>query len=185
MESVAATKVQIKILDSGDLSQPTLVLQVTQMVDTYMLWIGAADSNRNVGNGENAVLHGNLCKDWACAMPPRAVCFGVSCAIRRKPRTKVLRTCQPGENSAATSLFRSSSADIALSMAQRLGNAGMQIAAKRGPHGYPVAKRFKKQIFLSVDIPSGFSSLGGGQKLAFDAEKGIVAALKEIEAATV
>lgn len=130
MEPVTTTKIQVKVLDSGDPSQPTLVLQVTQMVDTYMLWIGAADSNSNIGNGENAVLNGNLCKDWACAMPPRAVCFGVSCAIRRKPRTKVPRTCQPGENSAATSLFRSSSADIALSMAQRLGNAGMQIAAK-------------------------------------------------------
>ncbi|KJA20703.1 hypothetical protein HYPSUDRAFT_42760 [Hypholoma sublateritium FD-334 SS-4] len=145
MEPATTTKIQVKVLDSGDPSQPTLVLQVTQMVDTYMLWIGAADSNSNIGNGENAVLNGSLCKDWACAMPPRA----------------------PGENSAATSLFRSSSSDIALSMAQRL------------------AKRFKKQVFLSVDIPSGFSSLGGGQKLAFDAEKGIVAALKEIEAATI
>ena len=44
-----------------------------------------------------------------------------------------------------------------------------------------LAKRFQKQIFLSVDIPSGFSPNGQGDKLLFEAEKGIVAALKEIE----
>lgn len=46
---------------------------------------------------------------------------------------------------------------------------------------YYVARRFQKQIFLSVDIPAGFSSYGGGAKLVFEAEKGIVATLKEIE----
>ncbi|KAF9482169.1 hypothetical protein BDN70DRAFT_802087 [Pholiota conissans] len=135
------TRVQTKVLDSSDPSLPSLVLQVTQMVDTYMLWIGAADGNTNAGNGENAVLNGNLCKDWACAMPPRL----------------------PGGLSAATSLFRSANSDIALPMAQRL------------------AKRFQKQIFLSVDIPSGFLSLGQGPRLALEAEKGIVATLKEAE----
>jgi len=41
-----------------------------------------------------------------------------------------------------------------------------------------VAKRFQKQIFLSVDLPLG---LGEGQQMVFEAEKGIVEALKAIE----
>jgi len=44
-----------------------------------------------------------------------------------------------------------------------------------------LAKRFQKQIFLAVDIPTGFLSLGQGQQLVFEAEKGIVTTLKEIE----
>ncbi|KAH9485118.1 hypothetical protein JR316_0002025 [Psilocybe cubensis] len=135
------TKVQVKVLDTSDPSLPPLVLQITQMVDTYMLWIGAADSNTNIGNGTNAVLNGNLCKDWACAMPPRV----------------------SGAPSAATSLFRSSNSDVALPMAQRL------------------AKRFQKQIFLSVDTPTDFRTMGQGHRLVFEAERGIVTALKEIE----
>ncbi|KAF8973101.1 hypothetical protein BDZ97DRAFT_652432 [Flammula alnicola] len=144
MAAENTTKVQVKILGASDPSLPPLVLQITQMVDTYMLWIGAAESKTSFGNGEQAVLGGKLCKDWACAMPPRV----------------------SGGPSAATSLFRSSSSDVALPMAQRL------------------AKRFQKQIFLSVDIPAGFVSLGQGQKLVLDAEKGIVATLKEIEEGT-
>ena len=38
-----------------------------------------------------------------------------------------------------------------------------------------IARRFQKQIFLSVDIPAGFLSLQQ------EAEKGIVASLKELE----
>ncbi|KDR75191.1 hypothetical protein GALMADRAFT_249151 [Galerina marginata CBS 339.88] len=144
MASESTTKVQVKILPTNDPSLPPLVLQITQMVDTYMLWVGTADSDTrsdDIGAGERAVLTGNLCKDWACAMPPRV----------------------PGAPSSATPLFRASSSDVALSMAQRL------------------AKRFQKQIFLSVDIPSRFDTMGQGHQLVFEAEKGIVAALKEIE----
>ncbi|KAF4620635.1 hypothetical protein D9613_000436 [Agrocybe pediades] len=135
------TKVLVKVIKPSDPSLPPLVLQITQMVDTYMLWIGAADGNANPVDGEKAVLNGNLCKDWACAMPPRTA----------------------GAPSSATSLFRASSSDVALPMAQRL------------------AKRFRKQIFLSVDIPISFMTMGQGQQLVFEAEKGIVATLKEIE----
>jgi len=72
MASEGSIKNQVKILDSSDPSLPSLALQVTQLVDTYMLWIGAVDTNVD-GAGEKAVLNGSLCKDWACAMPPRAV----------------------------------------------------------------------------------------------------------------
>lgn len=73
MASESPIKNQVKVLQLSDPSSPPLVLQITQMVDTYMLWIGAVDNSANVGNGENAVLNGNLCKDWACAMPPSSV----------------------------------------------------------------------------------------------------------------
>jgi proteasome assembly chaperone 4 len=74
MASEGSIKSQVKILDSSDPSLPPLALQITQLVDTYMLWIGAVDTNVE-GAEEKAVLNGSLCKDWACAMPPRAVGF--------------------------------------------------------------------------------------------------------------
>jgi proteasome assembly chaperone 4 len=43
------------------------------------------------------------------------------------------------------------------------------------------AKRFKKQIFMSIDIPASFLSLGQGPKLLHEAEKGIVVMLAEME----
>lgn len=73
MAAEPTTKVVVKVLATSDPSLPSLVLQVTQMVDTYMLWVGTADRNTDIGNGEKAVLGGNLCRDWACAMPPRVV----------------------------------------------------------------------------------------------------------------
>ncbi|KAH7888493.1 hypothetical protein F5I97DRAFT_1853015 [Phlebopus sp. FC_14] len=63
----------------------------------------------------------------------------------------------------ATSLFRSATLDVALPMAQRL------------------ARRFRKQVFLSVDIPAPLLSTAQGSRLLFDAEKGIVEALKDLE----
>jgi len=71
------TKVLVKVIKPSDASLRSLVLQITQMVDTYMLWIGAADSNTNPVDGEKTVLNGNLCKDWACAMPPKDVCLSI------------------------------------------------------------------------------------------------------------
>ena len=67
--------VQLKRLETSDPSLPSLVLQITQLVDTYMLWIGIADGDMGVGEAEKAVLRGNLCNDWACAMPTRVVGF--------------------------------------------------------------------------------------------------------------
>lgn len=111
MATETTPRVQTKVLNSSDPSLPPLVLQITQMVDTYMLWIGAADGNTNVGNGENAVLNGNLCKDWACAMPPRFVGFRVSYRVDRNRRTEVFITVVPS----AWGAFRS---DISVSISK-------------------------------------------------------------------
>ena len=42
----------------------------------------------------------------------------------------------------------------------------------------PAAKRFKKQIFLSVDIPSEVYSSGQGPAVLLEVEKGVVDQLK-------
>ncbi|EPQ57310.1 hypothetical protein GLOTRDRAFT_58578 [Gloeophyllum trabeum ATCC 11539] len=62
-----------------------------------------------------------------------------------------------------TSIFASPNADFALAMAQRL------------------ATRFKKQIFLSIDVPPAFVSLGQAPRLLLAVERAIVGALKEME----
>ncbi|KAL1705305.1 hypothetical protein EV121DRAFT_258662 [Schizophyllum commune] len=68
-----------------------------------------------------------------------------------------------GGAGAATALFRTSGSDVALSMAQRL------------------AVRFKKQIFLSVDIAPSFLTLGQGPRVLLEAERAIVRELKTLE----
>lgn len=63
--------VTTKYLESRNASLPSLVLQVTQLVDSYMLWIGVSEGSPD--DAEVAVMRGRLSKDWACAMPPKAV----------------------------------------------------------------------------------------------------------------
>ncbi|GLB37582.1 putative proteasome assembly chaperone 4 [Lyophyllum shimeji] len=138
-ETTASISVEVKYLTPSDPSLPALALQVTRLVDSYMLWIGTTEVPLN--DVDKAATQSSLCKDWACAMPPRVA----------------------GGAIPATSLFRSAESDVALSMAQRL------------------AKRFGKQVFLSVDVPSTFLNIGQGPKLLLDAEKGIVTTLLEIE----
>lgn len=50
---------------------PALVLQVTQLVDSYMVWVGISDGGPEAK--ERTVAQGQLCRDWAVAMPPRPV----------------------------------------------------------------------------------------------------------------
>ncbi|KZT10956.1 uncharacterized protein LAESUDRAFT_741287 [Laetiporus sulphureus 93-53] len=125
----------------ADPSLPALALQVTHLIDSYMLWVGTTDETAE--EVYKAPLQGNLARDWACAMPARDLNMNIP--------------------PAATSLFRTSSSDAALSMAQRL------------------ARRFKKQIFLSIDLPPAFDSMGQGAKLIFAVEKAVVDMLKEME----
>ncbi|EAU91029.1 hypothetical protein CC1G_03197 [Coprinopsis cinerea okayama7 len=99
-------------LESRKPTLPSLVLQVTRLVGSYMLWIGVHDGTAE--SKEQAVKQGSLCKDWAVAMPPRA----------------------PGMGANATSLFRSASSDNAFPMAQRLVGFGqgpeLVLEAERG-----------------------------------------------------
>ncbi|KLO05748.1 hypothetical protein SCHPADRAFT_838956 [Schizopora paradoxa] len=131
-----------KFFASSDASLPPLVMQITHLVGSYMIWIGTTDVQPE--NMEAAISRGRLCQDWACAMPPTSV----RCS-----------TVPP----AATSICRSSASDVALPMAQRL------------------ARRFKKQIFLSVDIPPSFAVTGQAPQIAVEMERRAFAGLKETE----
>lgn len=43
------------------------------------------------------------------------------------------------------------------------------------------ARRYKKQIFLSVDVPPSFMTLGDGPKLTLAIEKAVVQSLDELD----
>lgn len=43
------------------------------------------------------------------------------------------------------------------------------------------ARRFKKQVFLSIDLPPRFDSMGQGQKLLLAVEKAVVETLEDME----
>lgn len=80
-----------------------------------------------------------------------SLCKDWACAMPPPPGSKVSGPASP--------LFRTSGSDVALSMAQRL------------------AQKFRKQIFLSVDIPSVYLAVPHGSRLLLDAEKRILEAL--------
>lgn len=43
------------------------------------------------------------------------------------------------------------------------------------------ARRFKKQIFLSIDVPPAFVALGDGPRLLLAVERAVVDALKGLD----
>lgn len=67
----ARIRVKTRHVPPFDSSLPALAVQVTQLVDSYMLWVGTTDES--AGDVEKAPLQGYLSKDWACAMPARDV----------------------------------------------------------------------------------------------------------------
>lgn len=141
MSSAPHIQVETKYIPPSDLSLPAIVVQVTRLVGSYMLWVGTTDVAAE--DVRKAPLQGRLAKDWACAMPTKDSNSGIP--------------------PAATSLFRSSSSDAALPMAQRL------------------ARRFGKQIYLSLDLPPAFDSIGQGARLLLAVEKALLETLKEME----
>jgi hypothetical protein len=60
--------VETKYFPSLGASSPALALQVTCLVDSYMLWIGVTEELEE--KASDAILQGHLGKDWAVSMPP-------------------------------------------------------------------------------------------------------------------
>jgi hypothetical protein len=61
--------VETKYFPSSGASFPALALQVTCLVDSYMLWIGVTEEELEE-KASDAILQGHLGKDWAVSMPP-------------------------------------------------------------------------------------------------------------------
>jgi Proteasome assembly chaperone 4 len=117
---MAGISVETKYFPSSGASSPALALQVTCLVDSYMLWIGVTEELEE--NASRAILQGHLSKDWAVSMPPWKV---------RNSRNEGIGWLQQGNSISAlhhqtlpatgSQLLRSSSSDVALSIAKRLG----------------------------------------------------------------
>lgn len=80
-ETSKSISVSTRYLTPSDLSLPSLALQVTQLVGSYMVWIGTTETSPE--DVDTAPIQGSLCKDWACAMPPKAVRITLSQAWER------------------------------------------------------------------------------------------------------
>ena len=65
---MAGINVETKYFPSSGASSPALALQVTCLVDSYMLWIGVTEELEE--DVSRAILQGHLGKDWAVSMPP-------------------------------------------------------------------------------------------------------------------
>ncbi|KZT52264.1 hypothetical protein CALCODRAFT_441821 [Calocera cornea HHB12733] len=124
-------------------SAPTFGLQVTQLKDTYLLWVGVLPASAgDLPTVSDPMQEARLGRDWAVGMPGRGNLPPVG-----------------------TQLLRSSGEDLALPLSQRL------------------ARRFKKQVFLSVDVGEVASGVGGaeGARILLDVERGLVGVLVGLE----
>ncbi|KAF8270281.1 hypothetical protein EI94DRAFT_1571848 [Lactarius quietus] len=128
---MTAIRIETKYFPSSRPSAPALVVQVTCLADSYMVWVGVTEEPEEKAG--SATLQGHLGKDWVVAMPP----------WKSLPAT-------------GTQLLRSSSSDVALSIATRL------------------ARRYGKQIFLSVDAAEDSGVM-------LEVEKAVFGTLKDIE----
>lgn len=63
--------VEVHYVSPPDPSLPALAIQITRLVDSYMLWVGITALDPD--NVSKAPALGSLAGDWACAMPPNKV----------------------------------------------------------------------------------------------------------------
>ncbi|KZO93075.1 hypothetical protein CALVIDRAFT_566795 [Calocera viscosa TUFC12733] len=145
-------------------SGPTFGLQVTQLTGTYVLWVGVLPS----GSEELAVLpqldplrdeEGGGSGGEVGGGGEEAK-LGRDWAVGMPPRGSLPPV--------GTQLLRSSGDDLALPLAQRL------------------ARRFGKQVFLSVDVgdltAGGMMGMGAeGARVVMDVERGLVRVLQALE----
>ena len=59
--------VETRHISPSDSSLPALALQVTRLVDSYVLWIGTTELLPD--EVQKAPLYGRFARDLACAMP--------------------------------------------------------------------------------------------------------------------
>jgi proteasome assembly chaperone 4 len=176
---MAGISVETKYFASSGASSPALALQMTCLVDSYMLWIGVTEELEE--NASRAILQGHLGKDWAVSMPPWKV---------RNSRNEGIGWLQQGNSfsplhhqtlpATGSQLLRSSSSDVALSISKRLGEqliVGDRRYLMRATN-LRTARRFGKQIFLCVDIPV---SMGDDSGIVERVERALVDTLKEME----
>lgn len=80
-----------------------------------MVWVGVAEGGPD--DIQKASLFGNLCKDWACAMPAKDVGHSLP---EQQGRT-IHMVAQTNSPALATPLFQSTASGLAYSMGQRIG----------------------------------------------------------------
>ncbi|KAF8331110.1 uncharacterized protein EI90DRAFT_3058588 [Cantharellus anzutake] len=126
-------------------ASPCILLQVTELVESYIIWVGISDtpvtSSEPQDILEQRISQGCLATDWGCGVPP----------------------LKDGTFSISTPLFRSSSNDNSLSMSLRL------------------ARRFKKQIFLSIDATFSLGNPVNHSHILLQIERNLISALKSLE----
>ena len=127
---------------SRDGALPSFAVQLTELgPDSFMIWAGVSDAA--AGMDGTALLQGKLGSDWAVSMPQVSSGRDVVATLRLW-----LWLVQAP---AGTQLLQTAGSDIAQAMANRL------------------ARRWKVQMFVSVDVPVSFMG-GSGLSLAMERE---------------
>lgn len=173
---------------------PAIIIQVTELVRSYMIWMGTTDADvadaSDLDTIERLVAaQGSLAKDWACVMPPVAVrelflelgeCQNLilkcatlyhavwSCTRRYSTVQINIRGCCASD-SAKT---RCGLVDL-IPCTRKFTLLIAPVVCK--------ARRFNKQIFLSVDAPNSFGNLGQSAHIILHMEKLLVKTLLGLE----
>jgi hypothetical protein len=66
--AMTVISVETKYFPSSRPSSPALVVQVTCLANSYMVWVGVTEGPEE--NAGGATSQGHLGKDWVVAMPP-------------------------------------------------------------------------------------------------------------------
>ncbi|KAG9031780.1 hypothetical protein FRB95_002320 [Tulasnella sp. JGI-2019a] len=160
-----------------------LVVQVTTLINSYMIWVGSCEE---ISGAESGSSSQSQPKSAVSAQPKSSLADDsenihladlqlvdlpgkeddprVLEAIRNGRFSKdwacAMPAINPGMHIASTPLFRSNESDITLAMAQRL------------------ARRWKKQVFLSADLPPKFEQ---GSRLLLELEKRVLESIRRVE----
>lgn len=77
---VQTIKVSSHYIPPVNSSSPALAIQVTSLVDSYMIWAGIAEGNAE--DVHSAASQGRLTQEWACAMPSLKKVHVIPCYSR-------------------------------------------------------------------------------------------------------
>ncbi|CAE6477168.1 unnamed protein product [Rhizoctonia solani] len=149
-----------------------IISHITHLVDSYFIWVGGTverlDSLQAPPQAGGSLLADNEVNQQDGVLESRSVELLVAQAMQTGSLAKDFSCAMPGTQATTPALgvpiFRSRDSDESLALSQRL------------------ARRFKKQIFLSIDIPVLMKTSGQTSHFMSQAEKHLLITLKSFEA---
>ncbi|KAG8753383.1 hypothetical protein FRC12_011562 [Ceratobasidium sp. 428] len=168
MSTLANFQITSHYAASNSENGTNIVYHITHLVDSYFIWVGGTaeklDSPSSVPTSARSILADNELGGPDQAVEVDTVGSFVAQVMQGGLVAKDWACAMPSRQSPSqtlgTSLFRSGDSDESLAISQRL------------------ARRFQKQILLSLDVPIGVKSSGQTSFFLLQVEKHLLETLK-------